>query len=105
MAPHEYNAREALDLLMHKLNEHDEQLARQIQSAIDVGKDVEERERFGRRTKSRVYRRAVRFSDEEALDVAIAALQACFVEQPLFVNSAQSDFRAPRTMFEGTSSD
>ena len=42
MAPHEYNAREALDLLMHKLNEHDEQLARQIQSAIDAGKDVEE---------------------------------------------------------------
>ena len=77
MSTHEYDAHDALDLLMRKLNERDEQLARQIQSAIDVGKDVEEKERFARRKKPRVYRRTVRFSDEEALDVAIAALQAC----------------------------
>jgi hypothetical protein len=91
MAPNDYSPRQALELLMRKLHERDQALARQVQSAIDMGKDVEETERTGR-GKQRVYRRTVRFSDEEALKMAIDALQACFVEQPLFVKSAKKDF-------------
>jgi hypothetical protein len=52
---------------------------------------VEKDSSVGRR-KQRVYRRTVRFTDEEALNVAIDALQACFIEQQLFVASAKRYF-------------
>ena len=95
MARHDYSPREALTLLMNKLIDRDADLAREIRAAVDAGKDVEERETTGRgRKKTRVYRRAVRLTDEEALQVAANALRAHFVEQPLFVNSAADNFRA-----------
>ncbi len=92
MAAHDYSPRDALDLLMTKLREHDEQLASEIQSAIDAGKDVEEKESLSRRKRARSYRRTVRFSDAEALNIVIEALQAHFIEQPVFLNSAEKEF-------------
>jgi len=95
MARHDYSPHEALGLLMQKLRERDEDLATEIQAAIDAGKDVEETEPTGRaRKKTRSYRRAVRITDEEALRVATNALRAHFIEQPLFVESAADDFRS-----------
>jgi hypothetical protein len=56
---------------------------------MDEGKDIGETEVVGRKGKKRrrVYRKAVPYTDEEALKVALKALQAYFIEQPLFVNS------------------
>lgn len=89
MSAHEYSAQEALELLIRKLQQRDETLAGQVQAAIDVGKDISEAEpSLDRRKKPRIYRRTVPFEVEEALQVAVNALQSYFVEQPLFVNSA-----------------
>jgi len=92
-ATHDYSPEQALQLLLRKLRAYDVQLAQQIQSAIDAGKDVKEEDLTTRGRKSRVYRKTVRFTDEEALHVAVSALQSCFVEQALFVNSADKNFR------------
>ncbi|HKH46317.1 MAG TPA: hypothetical protein VKM72_16775 [Thermoanaerobaculia bacterium] len=94
MSTHDYTAAQALELLLGKLKERDADLALHVQSAIDAGKDVEEREPSRRsRKRPRVYRKVVRLSDEEALQVALDVLQAYFVEQPLFVDSAAKNFR------------
>lgn len=94
MATHEYSARQALDLLMKMVAARDERLATDIQTAIDAGRDVEEEEpvRGRRKKKARSYRLTVRFTDEEALHVAIKVLEAHFIEQPLFVESAVQEF-------------
>jgi hypothetical protein len=95
MSKHDYTAERALDVLLRKLREHVPDLAFLVQSAIDAGKDVEEKESlWGRRKKPRVYRKTVRLTDEEALHVVLDALQAHFVEQSLFAASATENFRA-----------
>lgn len=79
-------------MLLEKLRNRDQTLAKQIQEAIDAGKDVREKEPSqGNRKKARMYRKKVPYSREEALKVALDALQAYFVEQPLFVGSAVSN--------------
>jgi hypothetical protein len=89
MPARQYTAQQALDLLMKKLTARDAALAAQVQAAIDAGKDVSETEpATDRRKKARVYRKTVPFTHEEALQIALEALQAYFVEQPLFVASA-----------------
>ncbi len=89
MPEHQYTPQQALDLLMKKLSAREETLAAQVQAAIDAGKDVSETEpAIDRRKKARVYRKTVPFTHEEALQIALDALQAYFVEQPLFVGSA-----------------
>lgn len=93
MPDNEYSPEEALGVLMRKIRERDELLAEQVQAAIDAGKDISEVERsMDRRKKERVYRKTVPFTHEEALEIAVDVLQAHFVEQPLFVESAAINF-------------
>ncbi len=93
MPEHEYDPEQALQVLMLKIRERNEVLAAQIQAAIDAGKDIEETEpSLDRRKKPRIYRKAVPFTHQEALAVAIDALQAHFVEQLLFKRSAAVNF-------------
>lgn len=94
MPSHDYSPRAALELLIRKVTERDPELASRLQSAIDAGKDVSERQYSPHRKRPRLYRKTVRFSDEEALRVAVDALQAHFVEQPMFVISAAHQFAA-----------
>jgi len=90
----DYTPEQALNTLMGKLKERDEQLAAQIQAAIDAGKDVEESEPvYDGRKKQRYYRKTVPFTIEEALQVALDALQAYFVEQPLFIESSAENLK------------
>lgn len=94
MIAHQYLPGEALDLLLRKVDSQDADLAEQMRSAIDAGKDVEEEEvSIGRRRKGRRYRKAVPLTDKEALQAALEVLRAYFVEQPLFVSSALDEFR------------
>lgn len=93
MGIHDYTPEQALELLMRKLRHFDEHLADEIQEAINAGKDVAETEQSrNRRKKPRIYRKTVPYSFEEALQIAIAALQAHFIEQPLFANSCAANF-------------
>lgn len=79
---------------MSKLSAKDEKLAKEVQSAIDAGKDISETEpSIDQRRKERMYRKTVPFTHEEALQVALNALQAYFVEQALFVDSAAGNFK------------
>jgi hypothetical protein len=78
---------------MKKLRAQNELLATQIQTAIDEGKDASEEEpSIDGRKKPRIYRRTVPFTHIEALQIALDALQAYFVEQPLFINEAADNF-------------
>jgi hypothetical protein len=88
-------AGQTLEYLLQALSKRDESLAQVVRNAIDAGKDIEEVEGLGtNRRKRRVYRKVVRFTDEEALRVALDALRACLVELPFFINSAVEDFKA-----------
>lgn len=89
MTTNEYTAGQALELLMTKLRALDETLANQVQAAIDAGRDVQKTEpaQYPKK-KPRSYRKQEPFSSEDALREALKALQAFFVEQPLFANSA-----------------
>src|ERR1035438_4281644 len=88
MSNHDFTPQQALELLMRKLGERDGQLVAQVQASVDAGKDVLETEpRTDRRKKPRVYRRTVPYSYDEAFRVAVDALAAYFIEQPLFIKS------------------
>ncbi|SRR6266851_314969 len=88
MSVHEYSAQSAYELLMRKLQEKDATLAARVQAAVDTGKDVDETESLSTgRKRSRIYRKTAPYTYDEALQVALNALAAYFVEQPLFLNS------------------
>jgi hypothetical protein len=92
MAAHDYSPQEAFALLMRKLIERDKDLAAQVQAVVDEGKDVEETELIGsRRKRTRVYRKTVPYSYDEALQAASKAIEAYFIEQPLFASSCLDD--------------
>ncbi len=92
MASHEYSPRHALELLLRKVRERDPDLAIGLEAVIDAGTDVVETETLRTAERPREFRKTVRFSDEEALDIALLALRAHFVEQPLLATSAMSEF-------------
>jgi len=106
MNDHDYTAEQALELLLRKLDAANADLAVQVRAAIDEGKDIEEEEPItSRRKKRRRYRKSVRLSTKEALAAAADALQAYFIEQPLFVSSAMDNahpaaLAGPRDMYE-----
>lgn len=85
----EYTSEAALELLMRKLTGLNPELAGRVQTAMDEGKDIQEVEPSRRRgkKKSRLYRKTVPYTDEEALTVALKALEAYFIQHPLFINS------------------
>lgn len=90
---HDYTPQQALDALMKQLRARDNLLASRVQAVVDAGKDISETEpAIDRRKKPRIYRKTVPFSHEEALQAAIDAFQAYFLEQPLFANSAADNF-------------
>jgi hypothetical protein len=92
MAAQDYSPQEAFALLMRKLMERNKDLAAQVQAVVDEGKDVEETEFVGsRRKRTRVYRKTVPYSYDEALQAALNALEAYFIEQPLFASSCLDD--------------
>ena len=94
MASHNYTPELALDILLAKLRSKDPLLVAVVQAAIDTGKDVEERETTSdARRRPRLFRRTVRFSQEEALGVAVHVLRAYFVEEPMFRASALADLK------------
>jgi hypothetical protein len=88
MSAHEYTPQEALAILLNRVRERNQELADRIAEAVDAGKDVSRREPSsdgGKR--ARLYRKVEPYTYEEALQVAIDALQAHLLEQPLCVNS------------------
>ena len=105
MASHEYSPRHALELLLRKVRERDPDLAIGLEAVIDAGTDVVEREPLRTPERPREYRKTVRFSDEEALNIALLALRAHFVEQPLLATSAMSEFGKAALEPEGNQRD
>ncbi|MGH9550358.1 MAG: hypothetical protein ACRD3W_13330 [Terriglobales bacterium] len=93
MSDHQYTPQQALAVLTQKLRAKDEVLAAHVLAAIDAGKDVaKSNPANGKRRNARIYRQTVPFTHEEALEVALDALQAYFVELPLFVDAAAESF-------------
>jgi hypothetical protein len=80
-------------VLLRKLGERDATLQTIVRTAIDTGKDIAVTEPpRSSRGKARVYRQTAPFTHEEALQVALNALRAYFVELPFFINSAAENF-------------
>jgi hypothetical protein len=97
MPVHEYTPADALEVLLERLNRFAPELEQRIRHAIDSGKDIQEKEPgSGRGKKKRVYRKHVAYSQEEALDIALAVLHAHFVEFPQIVNATVEAFRETR---------
>lgn len=95
---HDYTAKDALALLLRKIEGASLVLAKQIQSAIDAGKDVQAEETImpaaGKRTaKKRYYRKHIAYTDAEALEVAMTVLESHLVESRMLVNAAQDEFK------------
>ena len=98
MQEHDYTAKEALDLLIQKIESGSADLAKRIHLALDSGMDVQAEEtiipRAGRRrAKKRYYRKHVAYTDGEALQVALAVLESHLVESRMLVNAAHIQFR------------
>jgi hypothetical protein len=98
MPDFDYTAKEALDFLIDKIGQASPVLAKQIQAAIDTGKDVQAEETIlpavgNRRAKKRYYRKHIAYTDEEALDVAMTVLESHLIESRMMVNAAQGEFK------------
>jgi hypothetical protein len=98
MPQNDYTPKEALDLLIQKIEPVSPDLAKRIQLAIDSGKDVQAEEAnlpgAGRRgSRRRFYRKHVAYSDEEALNVALGVLESHLVESRMLVRAAHTEFR------------
>jgi len=95
MAEQEYTPQQALQRCYHVCeNAH---LKSQMKSkrAVDSGKDSWEPEPTrGLRVSGREFRKRVPYTPQEALDVALRALEAYVIELPMFINSAASDFQS-----------
>lgn len=90
---HQYSSEGALDILMTKLRDQDEDLAILVRSAIDEGKEtIESIPTSGRSKRSHEYRKVVPFTHEEALQVALKVLQGFFIEGPLLTNEIIKHF-------------
>jgi hypothetical protein len=99
MPKHDYTAKDALIILLGKIERASPEFADQIRATINAGKaklqKVVERAESGKGPKrKRHYWETVPYSDEEALQVALSALNAYLVETRLFMEIAGDDFKA-----------
>jgi hypothetical protein len=99
----DYTAEQALELLLRKLTERAPELASQVRTAVNAGKDIIAQERNKGSKKARSYRRKVPYSPEEALEISLSVLESYFIEQPLLWDSALRNFnsRAGETVMPG----
>jgi hypothetical protein len=98
MPSHDYTAKDALALLIKKIEEASPPLANRIRSAIDAGKDVQAEEIISpavgkKKAKKRYYRKHIAFTDEEALGAAMTVLESHLVESRMMVNAARGEFK------------
>jgi len=98
MPAHDYTAKDALDLIISKIEVISPDLSKQIRSAIDVGKDVQAEEIImpgvGRKpAKKRYYRKHIPYTDAEGLRVAMMVLESHLVESRMLINAAQEQFK------------
>jgi hypothetical protein len=78
-------------VLIDRLRKFDESLAQSVEEAINSGKDVLIPEPNTAGKKPRKYRKIERFSDEEALKVALNVLESFFIEMPMMIESANAE--------------
>jgi len=88
-----YSLTEALELLIKKVTDFDQDLGKTLEVAITGGKDVLESEPpQDRRRKSQKYRKATPYSEEEAIGVALNVLKSAFIELPTIINETLKSF-------------
>ena len=92
MAKHEYTPRQALDEILKRVGAKAPELAAEIEHNINLGQEVEGEPTPRQRSNEPDYERKVSFPLEEALQVALDTLRAHFIEQPLFMVSADQNF-------------
>lgn len=98
MPQHDYTPKDALRLLLEKIGRQDPDLAKRIQVAVDEGKEilqkVTEPSESGKGPKRRRrYWKIVPYSDEEAVQVALALIESHLLESRKMVNQSLDDFK------------
>jgi hypothetical protein len=98
MPKHDYTARDALNLLVGKVETLSPALAQRIRSATDSGRDAREEDTLpagaGRRkAKPRYYRKHIAYNDQEAVEVALTVLESHLIESRMLVNAAYDEFQ------------
>jgi len=91
MPAHDYTPREALDLLLKKMQERFPSLYDRMKDAIDAGRDVQEKE-SDTRPRGRTYRKNVPYTDPEALVVALEVLESHLIESRKLIDAANTEF-------------
>jgi hypothetical protein len=93
MPRNDYSPQQALQSIMQKLSKANINLFNTVQAAVDAGRDVQAAEPTDiGRSGTREYRKTVPYTFEEAIAVAIRALEAYFVVSPLMRNSSADNF-------------
>jgi hypothetical protein len=98
MPTNDYTAKDALHLLITKIEAPSPGLGKQIRAAIDAGKDIQAEETIqpsiGRKpAKKRYYRKHIPYTDAEALHVAMTVLESHLVESRMLINAALEQFK------------
>lgn len=98
MPKHDYTAKDALTLLIKKIETVSTDLAKRIQFSTDMGKDIPAEEKImleanHGKPKKRYYRKHVAYTDDEALAVAMMVLESHLIESRLLVNAAHGEFK------------
>lgn len=100
MLRHDYTAKQALNLLVSKVESESTELAKRIRLAIDVGSEVQLEEesgqsrRRGPKSHKRFYRKTGPYSPEEALSVAVGVVRSHLLESRAAVQTAFDEFTA-----------
>ena len=97
----DYTPKDALKILLTKLEAASPILFQRITEAINAGKDefIEEPLEFGERPKRklRYYRKHMPYTDAEALKVSLDVLEAHLIETRKFLRAAQDEFTKAET--------
>lgn len=89
----EYTPTEALAKFLEILQDKNLELYDLVQEAISQGKDIQEHEPEAEKKKTKTFRKISPYSDQEALRVAIKAIQAVTIELSSFSNSALDELK------------
>jgi hypothetical protein len=91
---HDYSPKEALYLLLSKIQTQSPKLYERMKLAIDSGKDVEiEEPQYGSgKKKSHIYRKNVPYTDAEALAIGLTVLESHLIESRKIVSATIAEF-------------
>lgn len=100
---HDYTEKQALDLLLSKIEKAAPELHRRVLAVINQGQDieVEEPQLEDGRKKPHSYQKTEPYSDKEALKMALDVMKTHLIESREVINAALKDFQSAMILAPG----